>query len=55
MIMAISRKDLILMQTTMMELLILMNKLILNSQDESGEIRDPKTPEELKDEVDASG
>jgi len=53
--MAISRKDLILMQTAMFELLILMNKLILNSQDESGEIRDPKTPQELKDEVDASG
>jgi len=50
--MAISRKDLILMQTAMFELLILMNKLILNSQDESGEIRDPKTPQELKDEVD---
>jgi len=50
--MAISRKDLILMQTTMMELLILMNKLILNSQDESGEIHDPKTPQELRDEVD---
>ena len=53
--MAISRKDLILIQTTIMELLILMNELILNSEDESGEIRDPKTPQELKDEVDRLG